>query len=223
VVLYGSATWRQNRQQGQRELARLLRQAPAIRGNLYSYGFVSTEGRGVIYFVAADDVNALQGYHDERVVVILDEFQGQGDDALDAALANVAGGNSQLIVTGNPLEYGTAFHGIFQRHNPAWWKRRVDAFEILRDPAYSLIPGLVTKSWVDNVRQEWGEESSRFQSRVWANFPKTPDDAFSPQRQSRRRSPATAIRPPSRPWPTGSGSWGSTSERRPMATKPSSR
>jgi len=69
---------------------------------------------------------------------------------------------------------------VFQRNAPGWWKRRIDAQEVLADPAYPDIPGLVTKAWIDNLRWTYGEESAVFQSRVCARFPESPSDAFFP-------------------------------------------
>jgi phage terminase large subunit len=180
LVLYGSATWRQNRQQGAKELKKMLAVAPALGGDVYSYGLVTDRHVGVVNFIGGDDASALQGYHDRRVVVILDEFQGSDDELLEAAFANISGGDSSLIVTGNPLQFGTPFHRLFTSGAPGWWRRRVSAEEVLADPAHDAIHGLVTKNWIDQMRWQYGEESATFGSRVRGEFPRTPDDAMFP-------------------------------------------
>lgn len=180
LVLYGSATWRQNRQQGAKELKKMLAVAPALGGDVYSYGLVTNRHAGVVNFISGDDASALQGYHDRRVVVILDEFQGSDDELLEAAFANISGGDSTLIVTGNPLQFGTPFHRLFTSGAPGWWRRRVNAEEVLADSAQGAIHGLVTKKWVDQMRWQYGEESATFGSRVRGEFPRTPDDAMFP-------------------------------------------
>src|SRR5207244_1957451 len=135
-----------------RELKKLLARASPLGGDVYTYGLVPHRGGGVVHFIAGDDASALQGYHDRRVCVILDEFQGGDDELLEAAFANISGGDSALLVTGNPLAFGTPFHALFQKNAPGWWKRRVSAEEVIADPTYPLIPGLVTAKWVNQMR-----------------------------------------------------------------------
>lgn len=183
IVLYGSASWRQNKTSGGRELRRILAHAPLVGGDLYGYGFVPDAGEGILYFFGGDaSVSASQGYHGRKVVVLLDEFQGNEDGGLlEAALANIAGGDaSSLIVCGNPLTWGTPFHMLFTKSTPGWWKRRVSASEVLADAEYQRIPGLVTKKWVETMRETYGTESSAFNARVEGEFPRTADDAMFP-------------------------------------------
>ena len=179
VVLYASAGARQVKTSGSRELKKILSRARGVSGRIYNYGFVPDVGDGRIFFLSGDAISSLQGYHHTQgVTQLIDEGQSDEDGVIiEAGFANAAGGHSQLVIAGNPLQFIGAFHALFRRGDDHWWKRQISALDVIDDPEYARIPGLVKKSWVAMMAGQYGRESSVFGSRVLGNFPKTAVDA----------------------------------------------
>jgi len=99
-----------------------------------------------------------------------------------AADAISTGDWDRVLAVGNPDDPDTEFGRIFAAKNPVWNLMTISAFDT---PNFTgeLVPeivsrGLIQPEWVEQRKSEWGEDSSRYKSKVLAEFPDQSDDAF---------------------------------------------
>jgi hypothetical protein len=149
-----------------------------INGTVVGYGFSPS----------AHDETAVQGIHAPNLLVVVDEAGGLSDTIGGALESLMTGGNTKLLVLGNPPT----------DTEQTWFER------ICSSPLYSIIPisaydtpnftgeptgrcrscpdyieahevktHLVDETWVADVISEFGEDSPFVEARVMAQFPKS--------------------------------------------------
>ena len=148
--------------------------------------FLQTEIRlGPGWFVlgfSTDDPGTIQGIHPKsgRILIIMDEsaeIDAAIHERIHSALMTSEG--ARVLQIGNPLEPGTIFHSYFS--DPKFVTHTISAFDTpnVRE-GREVIPGLVSRQWVEERRQEWGEDSPMWYSRVLGEFPSSGDDTLIP-------------------------------------------
>lgn len=126
--------------------------------------------------IASKDKNNFAGFHNHRVLGIGDEADGISDEVLQAMHGNTVGEHDRLILTGNPHTPNQMFHKTFQ--SDQWKKIHVSCFDhpnVKEDK--DLYPGMVTRRWINLMREELGEGTPAWNSRVLGDFP--PEDSES--------------------------------------------
>jgi len=130
---------------------------------------------------ATDDPGTIQGIHAKsgRILIIVDE-SAEVDAAIhERLLALMTSEHAHILHIGNPLEVGTVFHSYFS--DPKYVTHRISAFDTPNvKEGREVIPGLVSKQWVEERRQEWGEDSPLWYSQVLGEFPPTGNDTLIP-------------------------------------------
>jgi len=130
-----------------------------------------------------DIVSAFQGIHRRYVMVILDEAGGIPEDLYTATEAVTNTKDARVLAIGNPDNRGTPFHKIF-RDDPTWNKIKISAYDTpnFTDEKHEvppeLLPLLIQKEWVERQKISWGEESTRFKSKILAEFPDEAENTF---------------------------------------------
>ncbi len=116
------------------------------------------------------EAGAFRGRHHARLLVIMDEAPAIADTIHDEASSLATGENNVIVMVGNPLDSHGAFHRAFVK-GP--WKRL--HFSCLNHPnvllGREIIPGAVTRSWVKEQADRYGEDSPLYASRVLGEFP----------------------------------------------------
>jgi hypothetical protein len=138
---------------------------------------------------AVDNISSLHGRRGQAVLVIFDEGQGiENLDLIDAADSLLQDPVSRMLAGGNPLDPQGFLHDICEGNASKQWNRiRIDGFEHPNigapfDPAVgptedwvkagkSLIPGSITRLWVSEKWDLWGEDDPRYMARVRGRFP----------------------------------------------------
>jgi hypothetical protein len=118
------------------------------------------------------DPTNLQGYHEGRVLVVVDEAAGVEPNIFEAISGLLAGGDSAALLIGNPIESSGPFYEAAQ--NPRWKCINISAFDtpnLLAPEGVVPYPKLVTREWVEERRDEWGEDDPRWISKVLGQFP----------------------------------------------------
>lgn len=146
---------------------------------------------------ATNEPQRLQGMHCENILVIVDEAGGVEDRLFESVQGMLTSRNSRLLLIGNPIRMNGFFH---DSHRPESGYARIH-LSCLDSPNVTegrcVIPGLVTREWVDEQRRQWGETSEAWRSRVLGEFPKSPNDALIPQEwleAAQRRTPPPVSR-----------------------------
>lgn len=135
----------------------------------------------------ANNEASIQGIHAPHLLVVVDEAGGVPNSTGQALEALMTGDHTRLLAIGNPStdQDATWFERIC--HSDLYNVIRISAFDT---PAYTgedtglcrscpsivaphkVSTHLIDKKWVDDVLQEYGQESPFAEARVYARFPK---------------------------------------------------
>lgn len=153
-----------------------------IRPNNFAMG-ISTD-RGVRF----------QGFHGS-VLVVIDEAPGVKAEIWEAIQGIRAGGDVRVLALGNPTIASGPFYDAFTSGRKSWRTFTLDAFDTpnlrgidpgtlremgLGDPRLddNTRPYLVTRRWVRERLDEWGEDSPLWEARVRGSFPTQAENAL---------------------------------------------
>jgi hypothetical protein len=137
-----------------------------IDGNAWRFG-PST----VAYSASNMVFRNIQGVCAPKILVVLDEAAGISDDMWNVAASLTTNPDSRVLAIGSPAtEPGSYFQGICESD---FWNVVPISAEDTPNLSGEDFPGehLVSTEWVDQRREDWGEESPLFQSKVLARFP----------------------------------------------------
>lgn len=127
------------------------------------------------------DPAAFQGIHAKYVLVIVDEACGVPVALFDAVDSLVTSEGSRVLAIGNPDDPSSHFKKACEE-----WESRitVSAFDA---PCFTgeevpehVADELVTRRWVEERKERWGEDSPVYASKVLGEFPKDSEDAVVP-------------------------------------------
>lgn len=173
-VVMTSASARQVRAILWRELRKLYRGAQrAIGGTLHKVpeaGLQFDDGREVTGFSTKEPEKAA-GVSGAELLYLIDEASGVPDEIFEAIEGNRAGG-AHLVMFSNPTRTEGYYFDAFHRAAAFWLRFHVSSEETPNVASGRMdVPGLATREWVEEKREEWGEDSPLYQVRVRGNFP----------------------------------------------------
>jgi len=133
--------------------------------------------------ISPDQAVNLQGFHQTNVLIILDEAPGVKPEIVQGAETLMAAGNVHALWIGNPLQSSGHFYNAFRFGD---WNRVHISYEMTPnfvdqqdnpDPRDVNLPDsikqkLISPEWVEERREEWGEDSPAFMSGCLGEFPK---------------------------------------------------
>lgn len=141
-------------------------------------------GRKPANLTSAEEAKAVfQGIHAKYVLIVLDEADGIPKWLWDAVTTLMTSPTNRLLAIGNPDNPNSHFASIRKRVDlPDWNKITIPAAET---PAFtgekisaSLEEHLISREWVGEVEQEWGQDNPLYISKVLAVYPEVSDDAL---------------------------------------------
>lgn len=129
-----------------------------------------------------------QGWHGERMLMVLDEAPGVRTDIYEAIEGVRAGGDVRVLAQGNPMAGGGPFFDAFQKDRAGWTTFTIDAFgtpnlagvtekDLLAwpedDPRLDAGPRpyLISRRYVREKLIEWGPTNPLYQAKVLGRFP----------------------------------------------------
>jgi phage terminase large subunit len=168
-VILSGPTERQVKQILMREIRRAFAVAQDLPGELYAMELRVTEDSGIIAFTS-DNADKLTGFHHPRLLICYTEGQGIPDEAYEAAFACCTGTDNKIFVYGNPTTVGGKFHQAATSDNWSILTIRADEHPNVIT-GRNEIEGAVSREWIESMREEYGESSSIYRSRVLAEFP----------------------------------------------------
>lgn len=126
--------------------------------------------------LSTNDAIRFQGIHAPRVLVVFDEATGVAEDIWEAAEGVAVGDNDRFLAIGNPTDPTARFKQVCD--SELWNVIRLsgeDHPNVIENR--EVIPGAVTKSWIDEKLIEYGgRDSAFFRARVLGLFPEQGDD-----------------------------------------------
>jgi len=122
---------------------------------------------------------SFQGFHSPNLLLIFDEAPGIEHAIWVSAASLLTGVNNKWLAFGNPTSPSGDFYEACK--SPIWKKINISCFDHPNvKQGKVIIPGAVTKEWVDERRIEWGEDSPLWQAKVLGQFPTEGDDTLIP-------------------------------------------
>jgi hypothetical protein len=131
--------------------------------------------------------DALQGFHE--CFFLIDEGSAVPDEVFQVARGAMGDPGSMGLMTGNPVRLDGYFYEVFHNSKSAWHCLHFASDESLYENEYSYpyvdpfgelhqikVHGRQTRRWVDEMREEFGENSSTYRVRVKGDFARVDAD-----------------------------------------------
>lgn len=147
--------------------------------------------------LSTKDPDRFQGYHEEYILVVVDEACGVSETIFEAIEGVLTSQGARLLLLGNPTMVGGTFHRAFT--TPGWNTINISAFDTPNFTEFGIVqediangtwqekvtgdlpmPKLVTPQWVADRYTGWGVDSLAYQARVLGQFPSAGDDTLIP-------------------------------------------
>lgn len=170
-VIVTASAWRQVEKQLMPEIMRLARQADweaigldksdieQLRLMLYMKNhpewFISAE--------ASDEAVKMEGFHAPNLFYVVDEGKAVPDktyESIEGAFTNVAGDVRELVISTPSAEKAGYFYEIFQGKRVGFNKYSTSCLNSKR----------ISTAWIEERKQEWGEDSPMYITRVLGEF-----------------------------------------------------
>lgn len=113
---------------------------------------------------------ALQGFHSQHVLFVLDEASGIPDVVFEVAEGALSTHGARVLMTSNPTRLSGYFFDSHHLHREHWHTMRVACHESSR----------VSKRYIQDMAERYGEDSNVFKIRVMGEFPRADSDAAIP-------------------------------------------
>jgi len=203
IVLSTAPTWRQVEKLVWKEVrasyARARRAGRPLGGNLLPASPELQIIRDQWYAagLSTNDPDRFQGYHEEHILVIVDEAAGVPEDIFEAIEGVLTSEHSRLLLLGNPTSIGGTFHKAFR--GAGYHTIHIGAFDTPNFTAFGITPEdfpgnsweekitgrlpnpkLITPEWAYDKFLKWGPDSPAYQARVLGNFPEAGGDTLIP-------------------------------------------
>lgn len=118
--------------------------------------------------LTTNEPERFQGLHSENILVIVDEASGVEEPIYEAIEGILTGPNAKLLLIGNPNSPNGTFYQSFA--SALYQTFHISAHDV---PEHLLPPG-----WLEERKQEWGEDSVPYQVRVMGEFPDQGSDSL---------------------------------------------
>lgn len=177
-VITTATTWHQVEKQLWQEIAMIYARAPQqLPGELLTTELRLGPGWFAVGLSTTDYTKFAGSHAPGGVLVWIDEATGVRGEIARAAEAMVITPRDKLVAVGNPTDPTSWFKGACTR--PGWVWLRLDCRQhpnVLHDNP-DVIPGAVTRKWVEDRRRTYGEQSPIFKSTVAGEWPDVAEDS----------------------------------------------
>lgn len=162
------------------ELAKWFRRMPPPLRNQFELtsDLLYMKGRKEESFIVArtarrEQPEALQGFHSENLLFLIDEASGIPDTVFEVAEGALSTPGAKVIMAANPTRVSGYFFDSHTRLKHLWRTRQISAFDVEGTPLFS-------PAYIESVKRRYGENSNAYRIRVLGEFPTGDDDAVIP-------------------------------------------
>ncbi len=118
----------------------------------------------------ASTPDALQGFHAEHMLYIIDEASGVEDKIFEPVLGALSTPGAKLLMCGNPTQLSGFFYDSHNKNREQYSTFHIDGRNSTR----------VSQEFVQTIINMYGEDSDVFRVRVAGDFPLAEDDIYIP-------------------------------------------
>lgn len=156
------------------EVSKWRRNNPALENDLiWTKEKLYMKGHPEEWFAVARTASkpdALQGFHAENILYIIDEASGVDDKIFEPVLGSMSTEGARLLMCGNPTQLSGFFYDSHNKNRTAYQTFHIDGRKSSR----------VDEDYVNMIINMYGEDSDVFRVRVAGDFPLSEDDVFIP-------------------------------------------
>lgn len=157
------------------EISKWLRNNPELREEIiWTKEKVYLKGYPEEWFAVArtaTNPEALQGFHSQHLLFIIDEASGVKDETFEPVLGALSEENARLLMMGNPTKLAGFFFDSHNKNQAQYCAIHVDDRDSKR----------ISKKFVQQIIDMFGIDSDVFRVRVAGQFPKSMPDSFIPR------------------------------------------
>jgi hypothetical protein len=113
---------------------------------------------------------AFQGYHSPNMLFIIDEASGVDDIIFEVGRGAMSSKGAKTIMTGNPTRTNGYFYNAFHSMAAFWHTMKVGCED----------SSMVSPQYLEECKEEYGEDSNAYRVRVLGEFPVEGDDVVIP-------------------------------------------
>lgn len=154
------------------EISKWLRNNPELKNDIiWTQQRVYMNGYQEEWFAVprtATNPEALQGFHAEHVLYIIDEASGVSDKVFEPVLGAMTGEDAKLLMMGNPTRLSGFFFDSHHKSRSEYSAMHIDG----RDSQH------VNQKFVQKIINMFGLDSDVFRVRVAGQFPKSTPDSL---------------------------------------------
>lgn len=110
----------------------------------------------------------MQGFHEEHMLIVVDEASGVVDPIMEAILGTLSGGDNKLLLMGNPNRIEGVFYDAFNKDRDKYKTHTVSSRESKR----------TNKDNIKMIESKYGKDSDVVRVRIDGQFPKGALDSF---------------------------------------------
>lgn len=169
------------------EIAKWIRHSEVLEKTIvWTQERIYLKGHAKEWFAVARTAtkpDALQGFHAEHLLYIIDEASGVDDDRFEPVLGSLSTPGAKLLMCGNPTRLTGFFRDSHTKNRAQYKTFHVDGRNSRR----------VSGDFVNTIIEMYGEESDVFRVRVAGEFPKALPDSFIPMEWAERQSEAARL------------------------------
>jgi len=156
------------------EVSKWLRNAPQLEKEfVWTKEKVYLKGYPEEWFAVARTAtkpDALQGFHADNILYIIDEASGVKDNIFEPVLGALSTPGARLLMCGNPTQLSGFFYESHTKNRASYKTFHVDGRK----------SGRVSPEFVQTIIRMYGEDSDVFRVRVAGDFPLSESDVFIP-------------------------------------------
>lgn len=146
-------------------------------GELARTGLKSEDFREIKGFTARE-AEAVAGISGANLLYLLDEASGIKQEIFDAIEGNRAGG-ARIVMFSNPTRTTGEFYDAFNGKEKFYKTHTISSEDtpnvVHGDDDPRAIPGLASREWIEEKKEEWGEKSALYLVRVKGEFSELED------------------------------------------------
>jgi len=116
-----------------------------------------------------DRPEALQGFHAENLLFVIEEASGIPEPVFEVAQGALSTPGAKVLMAGNPTRLSGFFYDAFHRMRDRWVCIRVSSEDVER-----------ARGHIEDIRERYGEDSNAYRVRVLGEFPSTEDEQVIP-------------------------------------------
>lgn len=116
-----------------------------------------------------DRPEALQGFHEDNLLFVLEEASGIPDEVFEVAQGALSTPGAKILMVGNPTRTSGYFFDAFHSMRDRWQTMQVSSIDVPR-----------ARGHIEDVEAKYGKDSNVYKVRVLGEFPESEEDVVIP-------------------------------------------